>query len=239
MQANLFTTGRGQQATVRLADGSRMILGPATTVRVVSNVMVVTGEVYFSIAPHSDQSFTVTTANAEIHVLGTTFSVRRYPEEPASRVIVGDGKVSVRALASRHHVGDRMIAASVVTANTRAVVSDSGVQVTPGIDGDSYTGWINGRLEFDEVPLQTVVMDLGRAYGADIRVTDSSLACQPMTLTASVRTMPLSRVLEFVSRVAGARVTRAGNAYVLVRGVAARSSPHSDRAIQPEKQYGK
>jgi transmembrane sensor len=230
-----FATKSGQQMTITLAQDARVTLAPATTLRVSAQRIVLDGEAYFQIAPHSDRAITILTPHAEVRVLGTRFGVRAYAGERTSRVVVEDGKVALRAL----HGSNTRSASAVATARMLAVISDSGVTVTRGIAVGAYTEWTQGRLSFDDTPLGDVMVELARAYGTKIRVEDSTLALQPLTMAVSVRTEPLGDVLTSVGQVAGAHVTRRGDVYVLVRGRTLAPDARIHRFPPPERQYGK
>jgi ferric-dicitrate binding protein FerR (iron transport regulator) len=234
-----YYTAPGQRATVRLAHGSTMILAPSTMVTAAPSGIAVTGEAYFMISPNSTHPFVVRTQNAEVRVLGTRFAVRQYPSERTSRIIVDDGKVALRPQWNRR-------VPIVLTSRMMAQVADSGVAVQRGIATRDYTSWTHGMLIFDKVALQDVVTELVRAYGADIRVIDTVLAKQRMTLEISVSEQPLTQILDLISEASGAHYSHDGPAYILSSGRRATQTPQAPpsymqrhRFPQPEKQYGK
>jgi ferric-dicitrate binding protein FerR (iron transport regulator) len=237
-----YHTGNAQRATVRLADGSLLILAPATSVEVRPTGVDVTGEVYFSIAPHAARPMTVRTTNAIVRVLGTSFVVRQYAGEFAARVVVEAGRVTVQ---SRPHLGltDSSNASTVLSAHMLAQVGDSGVTVTSGIESREYVEWTRGTLVFNRVALGNVVTELARAYGAEIQIADSTLAKYPMRMDVTVADDPLTDVLDDVCKATNAHYTRVGHAYVLAPG---RSNTQRQRSVplrhffpQPEHAYGR
>jgi ferric-dicitrate binding protein FerR (iron transport regulator) len=234
-----YATVAGQTAAVTLRDGSRMLLGPATTVRVTATrrgatVADVSGEAFFTVTHRSDAPFLVRVGAVETRVLGTAFDVRRYATDGRTRIVVTEGRVAVghttRSGASRP---------TVLSARMMADVSDSGdVRVVPNVAIEDATGWIQGRVRFHGTPLKQVLADLGRVYDADMRVTDSLLAAQPITLSASVANDPLPAVMDFLARAADAHWVRDGRAFVLIPGRTPRMS-HPSRFLKPTKQYGR
>jgi transmembrane sensor len=230
-----FATTAAQRSTIHLKDGSAILLAPSTSITVMSREVTVSGEAYFTVAPHASQPFIVRTAHAVTRVLGTRFGVREYPGERATRVVVTDGRVAVEAVdaqipEARSHI---------LTALTAAYVSDSGVAVQKGAGVNDYTAWTQGRLVFNERPLREVVGELSRAYGIDIRVADSALARQPMTFATSVRDVPLSQVLTLLTFTIDAHYSRRDSAFVIAPGRGVREHPTPKYHSQPEKQYGR
>jgi ferric-dicitrate binding protein FerR (iron transport regulator) len=237
--AQHYHTGNGQQATVRLADGSVLILAPATSVDVRSTGLEVTGEVYVAITPHAARPVTVQTANAVVRVLGTSFVVRHYADELSTRVVVEDGRVTVQARTPTRH----MSAPTVLSAQMIAQVADSSVTVQPSISTREYVEWTRGTLVFNRVALGTVVTDLARAYGAEIRVPDTTLAKYLMRMDVTVADDSLGQVLEGICRVTNAHYTQVGHAYVLApgrsNGQLRRPAPVRRLFPQPEHAYGR
>jgi len=229
-----YRTLVGQQMTVRWADGSSMLVGPASTVTTSELGIDVAGEAYFSIVPHSAHPVIVRTPHLIARVLGTRFSVRHYASDDASRVAVDDGKVVVRLI----HAGSRS-GHTVLSARTMAVATDSGIATVSGDSVREYTVWSQGRLVFDKIPLRNVVREISRMYGTELRVVDSTLSRQLMTMTVSVTTESLTQVLEVIAFAHHAHVVRDGDAYVLVPGRNVTRSPASNLIPQPEKSYGK
>jgi ferric-dicitrate binding protein FerR (iron transport regulator) len=194
--------------------------------------------------PHSDRPFIVGTANTVVRVLGTTFSVRQYPRETVSRIMVVDGRVALtrvsapEAGASRASA-TRVSATRVLTARMSAVVSDSGMMVATQVPTSDALAWTQGRLVFRSAPLSEVVTELARAYGMNIRLVDTTLATQPVTMAASIDRDPLSSVLDFLTLVMDAHYTCSGRECVISRGRAVKSAPRSRNILQQEFHYGR
>jgi len=236
----VYTTGAGQRATVTLADGSRAVLGPATTLRVsrqgARTLAAVRGEVLFDVAHAADRSFVVRTGRATTRVLGTTFVVRQYDADRATQVAVVDGRVAVRSLRSGN-AGTQ----AVLVANAAAVVNDSGqVLVTPNVRADDYTSWTTGVLVFHNAPARQVLADLGRAYGVDFQLADSATADHPLNWTVTVDHQPLGEVLDGLALLLDVHVVRSGRTLVLKPGrAAARKSVTRPSNLIVEPAYGK
>jgi ferric-dicitrate binding protein FerR (iron transport regulator) len=170
-----YATQSGQQATVQLPNGSRILLAPRTQITVASHLetdattVTLVGEAQFDIAPHPRAPFVVRTGDVVTRVLGTVFTVRRYAGDAEGRVAVTSGKVSVQA-------GRQSI-----TLTAGMIGRYTAVAVTSTADSTIDTDWTHGRLVFRNAPVSTVLSTLSRWYGYQFRLTDTTLARQHVT----------------------------------------------------------
>jgi len=239
--SRVYTAAPGQRATITLADGSRAILGPATTLTVTNGPRAgidvqVSGEALFTITHHVDAPFRVHTTNMMTRVLGTTFFVRQYRNDDVARVVVVEGRVALRGMRDSVAVGeDRVLTRGVVS-----VVDDSGhTRITPSVAIDDYLGWTTGKLVFRDTPVHEIAAELGRAYGVEIRVADSVMGSRALTWTVPISERSLSAVLGGLAEVLGAHVVRRGQQITLIPGPSA-SRPRFDiNSSTSERQYGK
>jgi transmembrane sensor len=128
--ANRFTTGVGEQRTLRLSDGSTVVLNTDTTVRVsftdaVREVRLLHGEALFNVTKNPARPFRVRSDEVVAQAVGTSFVVRRMPTETVVTVI--EGEVAVVDYAQLN-VASPMVLPELavhVTAGTRADVADN------------------------------------------------------------------------------------------------------------------
>jgi transmembrane sensor len=219
-----YTTQIGEQKTVTFDDGSRAVLAPATTVTIshpsrATTVATVRGEALFTVTHSARNPFTVQTGRATVRVLGTTFLVRHYATDRATRVVVADGRVALRS-------GERG-ATKVLSSRMLAMVTDSGeIRLTPDVVVDDYTAWTQQRLVFKETPLNEVFAQLSRVYDVEFRLRDSVLATQSLTWRVSVTRNSLSSVVDGLALLLNSHAERSGRVITLVPG--ARSAPPAD-----------
>lgn len=164
-----YSTKRGETREVALADGSRLTLGGATTLRVrltriERDVTLVDGEASFDIAHLENRPFVVAAADREVRVLGTEFNILSHEKRLA--VTVRRGLVSVSGGPEgvvRVAKGQQLIRASGSTASL--------VRTT---DPDAAFAWKAGKLVYRQAPLAEVVADLNRYVATPIRVDPSA-----------------------------------------------------------------
>jgi ferric-dicitrate binding protein FerR (iron transport regulator) len=182
--ARTYATATGQQAVVTLDDGTSVTLAPQSTLRITrfdthGRSVDLTGEAYFDVAHVDGAPFVVRTGVVETRVLGTTFFVRRYPQDRAAQVTVTTGKVAV---STRGHQP-----AVTLTAGDIAAATDSSVVARNDPDAVRETGWLDGRLVFHDAPTPDVLQALHRWYGYEFRFADTTLAQRSLTVVISTR----------------------------------------------------
>lgn len=177
--AHTYVTAARERLDVVLPDGSHAILAPQTTLTVSRGYGVETrdvalmGQVQFDIATQERAPFVVHQGALAVRVLGTRFDVRHYPEDAATQVFVAAGKVAV----------DGGHLSRTLTAGMAGWFTDSTARTQTVSDTTGYTDWTRGQLVFHNVPASSILRTLGRWYGLDFRVTDSTLATKQFTAT--------------------------------------------------------
>lgn len=160
---NTLSNPRGSKvAVIRLADGTRVWLNSASSLRFFSGVgkgerkVELTGEAYFEVAKDPAHKFIVTAGGATTEVLGTHFNVNSYSDEPAARVTLLEGSVKVK----------QGQASAVLQPGQQAQVA-AGIDVR-GVDTDAAVAWKNGIFHFQDQPLPAVLKQVARWYDIQI-----------------------------------------------------------------------
>ena len=216
--AHDFATRRSQTAVLELPDGSRVMLGPASSLRFQargvpgassSRDVYLEGEAYLEVRHDAIRPFRVHTSAGLVEDVGTEFLVSAYPESPGMRVVVATGMV---ALYGTRSTARRPL--MTLAHGDLAELAVSGVAtVTHDVNLAPYLAWTRGDLAFDGARLGDVVPALERWYDVEIRFSDSLLA--ERRLTATFRRESLSQVLELLSLSLDVRVQREGRSVLL------------------------
>ena len=210
--AKTFATAIGQRDSVRLDDGTRVVLAPESRLTVAGGYgdkvreVELTGEAYFDVHHDAVRPFVVHAGGADIRDLGTTFTVRSTGDQGV-RVAVTSGSVSVVAAKASPNAA---IVLRPGDAGTVAV--DGQALVERGGAAEPDTAWTRGRLVFREAPVGIVRSELRRWYGIDLAI-DSSYASRHLSMTFDGESA--DRVLEVVALSLGAEVQRQGNTAVI------------------------
>lgn len=159
---------KGCEYKLLLADGTRVWMNAGSELSYpvafdsVSREVTLKGQAYFEVAK-STVPFIVKTEQMDVRVLGTSFDVMSYEDEPMVQVTLEEGKVQI-------HAGVRE---SVLVPGEQAVFvrGDSTLsvqQVNTGI----YTGWRNGEFIFDNESFASVGRKLSRWYDIEVVIDE-------------------------------------------------------------------
>jgi transmembrane sensor len=218
LSARMIATGVGALDSLTLPDGTRIVLGPLSSVRiaqaygVTSREVDVQGDAYFEVAHNSSKPFIVHALHATVKDIGTTFSVRTDIAERVA-VSVREGSVSLQGT-SPNPSGDRGTprSATVLKPGERGVVLPDGQIIRERASPDDMA-WLRRQLIFREAPLPEVIASLHRWYGIELRVPDALLAARHLTATFAGE--PPERVLEVIRLVLGADIERRGDTAIV------------------------
>ncbi|MEO6682317.1 MAG: FecR domain-containing protein, partial [Ginsengibacter sp.] len=166
VQYNTVTTPRGGQYQLVLADGTKVWLNAASSIRFPAaftgkerNVEI-TGEVYFEVADNAVKPFIVKSNAVEIKVLGTSFNVNAYEDENAMKTTLLEGSVEVLMDKER----------SFLKPGEQAVVShkSENIRVNKNANLEEVIAWKNGLFYFDEDNVETIMKKISKWYDVEV-----------------------------------------------------------------------
>ena len=210
--AQVYATRVGQRDSVKLPDGSTVVLAPGSRLTVASGFnggnreVTLEGAAFFDVQHDGAHPFVVHSRGAEIRDIGTAFSVKTDADGGVS-VAVTQGIVALRATAAGS-------AAPVeLKAGDRGVLQAGAVAVTRGTVTDEDMAWTRGHLAYRDASLAEVQADLRRWYGIELQITDAVLAQR--TLTASFRGDSSAQVIQVIALALGADAVQRGDTVLL------------------------
>lgn len=176
-----YDTGTGEQRTVALSDGTRILLNTASAIDVrfdaqrrlvrlvAGEIMIVTGHAQFEGAP-DDRPFIVQTQEGRVRALGTRFTVRQ--DEASTDVAVLESAVEITP-------AERAVELLVLHAGERIRFTRDGTGPRSALD-EQDVAWTRGQIVADNVRLGDFLVNLARyrpgivqceAEVADLRVS--------------------------------------------------------------------
>ncbi|HWB91889.1 MAG TPA: FecR domain-containing protein [Puia sp.] len=164
-QYNKLSTGRGRTFLVVLPDGTRVRLNSSSSISYPTSfsnrerVVQITGEAYLEVARDASRPFIVRTADQRISVLGTSFNVNAYEDEPVKRTTLLQGSIRVSSAGKDVLLTPGQAAASRNNGNELQVAA---------ADVEAAVAWKNGYFQFDNADLPTVMRQLARWYDVDV-----------------------------------------------------------------------
>ncbi|HTR28567.1 MAG TPA: FecR domain-containing protein [Puia sp.] len=163
---NILSTPRAGQYTLHLPDGTRVWLNNASVLKYpvaftgADRAVELTGEAYFEVARDAAHPFRVKVENGPtVDVLGTSFNVMAYPDEPTERTTLIDG--SIRVTQNNQHI-------ELNPAQQSSLDAQGKLRVTSDVNVQEVIAWKNGYFHFDNSSLQTTMRQLARWYDVDV-----------------------------------------------------------------------
>jgi transmembrane sensor len=168
---NTMGTPRGGQYRLILPDGSMVWLNAVSSIRFPTaftgkeRKVEITGEAYFEIAKDISRPFRVLVTppsgneGMEVVVLGTHFNINAYKDEPTINTTLLEGSVKVTKGTSL----------TIIKPGQQTQLNNSGViRVIPDADVAEAVAWKDGRFEFKDADLKTILRQVMRWYDVDV-----------------------------------------------------------------------
>ena len=187
---------RGGEYTLVLADGTTVYLNAESELRFPkqfkgkSRKVYLEGEGYFDVQRDEKQPFVVEVKQVEVRVLGTSFGIRAYTGEANVLTTLVRGRVNVEAGGKQVELSPGQ-QADFNRGNDRLTVTE--------VDVEQYVSWKDGRLVFDNKPLEFILEELGRWYSFDVFYTNKELKGIPYSLNIK-KHEDIAHVLKFIER---------------------------------------
>lgn len=166
--ANLFntlSTPTGGQYNIILADGTKVYLNTASSIKYPTQfngnqrVVELEGEAYFEVAKNKNKAFIVKSNDQAIEVLGTHFNVHAYRNESVIKTTLLEGSVAVA------YKNQKLV----LKPGEQSNVSNNFNKIEiKKVDTEAAVAWKNGRFKFDNADLKSVMKQLERWYGINV-----------------------------------------------------------------------
>jgi transmembrane sensor len=177
-----IATGLGQRDSVRLDDGSTIVLAPQSRLVVGASygrderTVQLEGEAFFDVVHDDARPFTVSAGYATIRDVGTTFTVRsRRPDSVIVSVTTG-----VVVLRDVRATSDSVV---LQAGDVGALGTNRQVVARPGAVASEAVAFTRGELVLREAPLSQVADELRRWYGIELRIENPELAERKLSAT--------------------------------------------------------
>jgi ferric-dicitrate binding protein FerR (iron transport regulator) len=170
-----MTTGVGERRTIDLGDGTRVVLGAASRLRLgegyggTQRPVFLEGQARFHVIHDPARPFIVHARGTLAEDLGTEFDVRAYAGDNEVRVVVAEGLVALRR-------EGRADTSAVLRPRDVAMVDPAGgTTVLRDQNIDRFLAWASGEIVFEDASLSEVAQELERWYDIECRITDPSI----------------------------------------------------------------
>lgn len=172
-----FTTAKGERRTIRLADGSTLTLNTDSAIRVGFTperrlVRLVRGQALFEVAKKPHRPFVVQAADQQVTALGTIFEVRLDADH--MKVTLVEGKVVVDGVHDRPGSDAAIMVPTVLAPGEELVAINGAKPHLAKVDVDQQLSWLEGFVEFKDVPLVDAVQEMNRYSARPLVIGDAA-----------------------------------------------------------------
>jgi len=157
---NTISTPRGGQYTITLADGTKVILNAASSLRYPTGfkgkdrTVELIGEGYFEVAHNKAKPFKVLSRGQIVEVLGTHFNINSYADEPSVKTTLLEGSVDVNG--------------TILKPNQQAVLTANNKINVMSVDVNEAVAWKDGLFKFDHTDMRTSMRQIARWYDVEV-----------------------------------------------------------------------
>lgn len=202
--------------SITLQDGTQVWLNSGSTLKCAVDFnktdrqVMISGEAYFDVKQDADKPFILQAGPfMKIKVLGTTFNVKAYPNDPYIETSLISGKIAVRLkddkndpiILKPHEKVTFYLDDSATSENTQSKQAESQLNyhvnaITPNpVDQHiSELSWMRGELAFNDISFMELAYDLERMYHVKITFREETL--KNYHLTGVFKAENLSEVLQ-------------------------------------------
>lgn len=169
-----------QRYCIILPDGSKVSLNAGSSISYSasyadkeSREVQLSGEGYFEVRKDPLSPFVVRTERGvSVRVTGTSFDVKAYRDDKNISTALIEGGVSLQFLDSKGYSRKYDMKPNEIS----SLDIDSKELCTFEADASLYASWVGGVYCFEHKPLEEVMRDLGRYYGANVFLEGRSVA---------------------------------------------------------------
>ncbi len=198
---------------IQLEDGTQVVLNRESKIRYrrqfrgESRKVRLSGEAWFDVARDSKRPFIIDAGPAMVEVLGTSFNVNAYKENPTVEITVESGVVAVTAK------DDREEQIVLKAGNSGTYNSSSRELMLTPLSNPNKLSWHTRDLFFEATPLREVAAVIEKVYNVSLMIHDPGLASCPITVT--FKDQSLESVLNVLEVTLDLEIYRSGETIIL------------------------
>jgi ferric-dicitrate binding protein FerR (iron transport regulator) len=164
---NSLSTARGETYATVLADGTRVWLNSASSIKypVVfvgkERRVIITGEAYFEVAHNASKPFHVEVNGLDVQVLGTHFNINSYSDEPVTKTTLLEGSIKLTNSGK----------STMLSPGQQIQLASNGeMNLVRNADVDQAVAWKNGVFDCNGLNISDIMRQVGRWYDVEIKM---------------------------------------------------------------------
>ncbi|HKO80755.1 MAG TPA: FecR domain-containing protein, partial [Chitinophagaceae bacterium] len=198
VQADLVQkqNAKGVKSTIELADGSKIWLNADSKVQYPAlfngntREVYLNGEAFFDIAKNPSKPFIIHLSNGTVRVLGTSFNIKAYDNEPVVETSVATGKVAFIPRLKNNRKADTVF----LTPNNKVVYRlDEEKIITAVTVSEEDKAWTEGKMIFRAMLFKEIAVELERNFGKKVVFNNEEV--RNYRLTGSFQNNTLAEIL--------------------------------------------
>ncbi|ACU03177.1 FecR family protein [Pedobacter heparinus] len=164
-ESNTISTPNGGQYQIILADGTRVWLNAASSLKYPTvfsgneRKVELIGEAYFEVKSNQESPFLVVSNKQTVKVLGTHFNIKAYPDESFVKTTLLEGRIMVSA--------ERFPDAKILSPGQQAVFDGHQIDINKG-DLKEAMAWKNGYFMFKDEDIYSIMNQVSRWYNVEV-----------------------------------------------------------------------
>ena len=191
----------GQMGKIILSDNTHVWLNAGTKFEYPTlfnskqRVVKLDGEAQFSVSHNENLPFEVKTKSGNIKVLGTTFNVSSYKDDPELVVTLIDGKVTVEN-------SNGKLLSTLAPEQQISINKQTGEAILRHVNTEFYSSWIDGKILLQETKLSDLLKILERWYNIEVSLEGEDLGDIVISGTI-LKSKPLDLFLKILEQMYG------------------------------------
>lgn len=163
---NTVNVPYGGTYTVELCDGTKVYLNSGTTLEFPSRFdgkvrsVILKGEAYFDVARNVSKPFVVEVDEMKVKVLGTSFNVKSYVDEPGVYTTLVEGSVAI--------LRDGQPKKKIKPGEQAYYNKGVGTLSIAEVDVKEFTSWKDGVFYFKDIALEEILRIVSRWYDLEV-----------------------------------------------------------------------
>jgi transmembrane sensor len=196
---------KGERSTVVLPDGSKVQLNSDTHLKFVKftrreRIVRLEGEGYFEVTHDPSRPFVVETPTSQVEVLGTSFNVSSYADDPFMTTYLTNGKVKISDQSGNVTLnpGEAYTWNKVTHESAKRKVSDQ-----------RYSSWTRGIMVIEKETIGVLAKKIERRFNVNVVFGDSEV--QNHVYTGTIGDADLDTILEALEFASSIKYIRKGD----------------------------
>lgn len=196
LKTNRLIIPVGKTYELNLADGTRVKLNSKSELIYPDNFsehtreVTLIGEAYFDVAKDASKPFIVKANGIDVKVLGTSFNVSCYEQQPTIETTLVEGKVAVVIPNQPEEI---------ITPSQQLVFDKTKqTSATATVDTRIYTSWINNKLIFKNERIDVILTKLQYWYDFEIEYDNENIKENRFSLEIDKNT-DLNKILDLIN----------------------------------------